>query len=57
MRAASLAAELNAEMGHEAEIEEGAKGQFDVIADGAVIYSKQDKGRFPEHSEIRELLG
>ena len=56
MRAASLAAELNAETEHEAAIEEGAKGQFDVLADGAVIYSKQQIGRFPDHAEIRALL-
>jgi selT/selW/selH-like putative selenoprotein len=41
---------------HEAEIEEGAKGQFDVLADGEVIFSKQREGRFPEHSEIRDRL-
>jgi hypothetical protein len=46
---------LNGE-GHEASIEEGAKGQYDVLADGALIYSKQQVGRFPEHSEIRALL-
>ena len=56
MRAASLAAELNAETEHEAVAEEGAKGQYDVLADGALIYSKQLVGRFPEHSEIRALL-
>jgi predicted Rdx family selenoprotein len=55
VRAASLAAELNGE-GHEASIEEGAKGQYDVLADGALIYSKQQVGRFPEHSEIHALL-
>ncbi len=56
MRAASLAAELN-EAGHEASIEEGGKGQYDVLADGGLLFSKQAEGRFPEHSEIRELLG
>ena len=55
MRAASLAAELK-DGGHEASIEEGGKGQFDVLADGKLIFSKQSEGRFPEHSEIRELL-
>jgi predicted Rdx family selenoprotein len=55
VRAASLAAELN-EAGHEASIEEGAKGQYDVFADGAVVFSKQAEGRFPEGSEIRALL-
>jgi hypothetical protein len=56
VRAASLAAELNAETEHETVAEEGAKGQYDVLADGALIYSKQLVGRFPEHSEIRALL-
>jgi predicted Rdx family selenoprotein len=55
VRAASLAAELN-DAGHEASIEEGAKGQYDVFADGAVVFSKQQEGRFPEGSEIRALL-
>jgi predicted Rdx family selenoprotein len=48
---------LNAETEHEAEIEEGAKGQFDVLADGAVIYSKQSEGRFPDFAEIWAVLG
>jgi predicted Rdx family selenoprotein len=48
---------LNAETEHEAEAEEGAKGQFDVLRDGEVVFSKQDEGRFPELPEIEELLG
>jgi predicted Rdx family selenoprotein len=48
---------LNAETDHEAEIESGGNGQFDVIADGEIVFSKQDTGRFPEHAEIRTLLG
>lgn len=55
MRAASLAAELN-DAGHEATIEEGGKGQYDVLADGEVIFSKQREGRFPDLAEIVELL-
>ena len=47
---------MNAETEHEAEIEEGAKGQYDVLADGELIFSKQQEGRFPERAEIRELL-
>jgi hypothetical protein len=43
--------------GHDASIEEGSKGQYDVLADGELIFSKQQVGRFPEHSAIRELLG
>jgi selT/selW/selH-like putative selenoprotein len=48
---------LNAETEHEAEIEAGGNGQFDVLADGELVFSKQREGRFPEHSEIRALLG
>jgi selT/selW/selH-like putative selenoprotein len=55
VRAASLAAELN-DAGHEASIEEGAKGQYDVFADGQLVFSKQQRGRFPEHAEIRAIL-
>jgi selT/selW/selH-like putative selenoprotein len=34
----------------------GAKGQFDVIRDGELVFSKQESGRFPEHEEIIESL-
>jgi selT/selW/selH-like putative selenoprotein len=47
---------LNAETDHEAEIEEGGKGQFDVLADGELVFSKQQEGRFPDHAEVREKL-
>jgi len=57
VRAASLAAELNEETEHEATAEEGAKGQYDVLADGKLIFSKAQEGRFPEHDEIRAKLG
>jgi predicted Rdx family selenoprotein len=48
---------LNAETDHVAEIEPGGNGQFDVIADGEIVFSKQDTGRFPENAEVRTLLG
>ena len=47
---------MNAETKHEAEIEEGAKSQYDVLADGELIFSKQRESRFPDYAEIRELL-
>jgi hypothetical protein len=47
---------LNTETEHEAEVEEGQKAQYDVFADGELIFSKQQEGRFPEQAEIRELL-
>jgi predicted Rdx family selenoprotein len=44
------------EAGHEASIEEGGKGQYDVLAEGELVFSKQEEGRFPEHPEISALL-
>jgi hypothetical protein len=35
---------------------EGDKSQFDVVADGRVLFSKQREGRFPEHDEILAAL-
>jgi predicted Rdx family selenoprotein len=34
----------------------GEKSQFDVVADGKLIFSKQREGRFPEHEEISRTL-
>ena len=46
---------LNAN-GVPATIAEGLKSQFDVFADGELVFSKQQTGRFPEESEILELV-
>jgi hypothetical protein len=43
--------------GYEAQATEGAKSQFDVVADGRLVFSKQAEGRFPEHQEIVGALG
>jgi predicted Rdx family selenoprotein len=48
---------LNAQTGHEAEVVSGEKSQFDVLADGNLIFSKQREGRFPEPEEIIQALG
>jgi len=37
-RAASLAAELN-DAGHDAEVVSGEKSQYDVLADGTLVFS------------------
>ena len=34
----------------------GGKGQFDVVRDGVLVYSKHETGRFPEHEEILTAL-
>jgi predicted Rdx family selenoprotein len=41
-----------AEQGHDATAVEGAKSQFDVVADGTLLFSKQRQGRFPEEDEV-----
>ena len=43
-------------MGHEAEMVEGEKNQFDVNADGELVFSKRAAGRFPELADLLELL-
>ena len=40
------------EAGHEATALEGAKSQFDVVADDRLVFSKQRQGRFPEEDEM-----
>ncbi len=34
----------------------GARGQFDVAADGALVFSKQQEQRFPEADETIDAL-
>jgi Rdx family protein len=55
VRAASLAAELNGN-GFDATIHEGENSQFDVIADGKLVFSKQQAGRHAEPGEVLGLL-
>jgi predicted Rdx family selenoprotein len=43
--------------GHEATATEGANSQYDVVADGALVFSKQSEGRFPEEEILRALVG
>jgi len=47
---------LNESTAHEAEPLSGQKSQFDVVADGNLIFSKQKEGRFPDHDEIIRAL-
>jgi len=35
---------------------EGEKSQFDVIADGRLVFSKEREGRFPDPGEILAAL-
>jgi len=51
-----LAAKIHEALGLEAELIEGDKGVFDVVADGAVVFSKHAAGRFPDDQEIIDAL-
>ena len=34
----------------------GSGGQFEVVLDGSLIFSKKEQGRFPEPQEILEKI-
>lgn len=51
----SLATHLE-QQGHHAAAVEGKRSQFDVIADGDLVFSKQREHRFPEPDEILAKL-
>ena len=55
-RAAGLAAALKQALGVEAELRRGDGGVFDVVADGRLVFSKKQAGRFPEPEEVIEAL-
>jgi predicted Rdx family selenoprotein len=42
--------------GFEASISAGTNGQFDVVTDGTLVYSKAETRRFPEPGEVLGLL-
>jgi selT/selW/selH-like putative selenoprotein len=45
------------EKGVDAKATSGGKGQFDVVRDGEVVFSKHETGRFPEEDEVASLVG
>ncbi|MFL5965616.1 MAG: Rdx family protein [Gaiellaceae bacterium] len=47
---------MNQRTEHDASIVSGEKSQFDVVADGRTIFSKQREGRYPEPDEIIAAL-
>jgi len=44
------------ERGVDATATPGGKGQFDVLAEGKLVFSKHEQGRYPETGEILEAL-
>jgi predicted Rdx family selenoprotein len=45
------------ERGVDASAVPGGKGQFDVIRNGELVFSKHSVGRFPGEAEIERLVG
>jgi len=45
---------LKARFGEKVEIKVGRTGQFDVLADGKLIFSKHETSRFPYDDEVEE---
>ena len=43
---------MKSNFAEETEIRPGSTGQFDVIADGKLIFSKKETGRFPNAGEV-----
>jgi selT/selW/selH-like putative selenoprotein len=43
--------------GVEATTTPGGKGQFDVLTDGELVFSKHEAGRFPGEAEIAKAVG
>ena len=44
------------ERGVDASATPGGKGQFDVVRDGELVFSKESEGRWPDDREVLNLL-
>ncbi len=51
-----MAAEVKKARGIEATLIKGSGGQFEVVLDGKLIFSKKQLGRFPENQEILDQI-
>ena len=51
-KASGLAASIKQALGVDVEVVAGARGQFDVVADGELVFSKGKAHRFPDPDEI-----
>ena len=49
-----MAASLKSQFGEDTAITPGKSGQFDVLIDGELIFSKSQTGRFPVDGEVEE---
>jgi selenoprotein W-related protein len=49
-------AEIKEARGIDTQLIKGSGGQFEVVCDGELIFSKKQLGRFPETSEILDKI-
>jgi selT/selW/selH-like putative selenoprotein len=49
-------AEITSKLGVKSTAIPGSTGQFDILADGKLLFSKHAEGRFPEEHEILAAL-
>jgi predicted Rdx family selenoprotein len=47
---------LDSSFGEKAQITPGKSGQFDVIVNGKLVFSKSSAGRFPVEGEVEEIF-
>jgi Rdx family protein len=47
---------LDSTFGEKADITAGKSGQFDVIVNGKLVFSKSSSGRFPVDGEVEEIF-
>jgi len=52
----SLAAKIEDAFDVQSKLIIGKPGQFDVIVDGKLVFSKHKEGRFPEHQEVLDAM-
>jgi predicted Rdx family selenoprotein len=38
------------------EVEAGKAGQFDLLVDGRLVYSRYDTGTFPDEAKLEEIF-
>ena len=51
-----MVAELKKSREIEVKLHKGSGGQFEVVVDGKLVFSKKQLGRFPEVQEILEQI-
>lgn len=47
---------MDSQFGEKADITPGKSGQFDVIVNGRLVFSKSSIGRFPVDGEVEEMF-